>query len=331
MRAEQLEAARQLVARFPESDDAVYLLGLVHNDQGDSVAATSQWERSLQLDPSRADAHESLGYALLLKDEYEQSETYLRRALELDVSLISARFRLATTLVHQGRMREAIDLFESVPSSNFTAEMHRLQGEAYHQAKEYQKARLSYSSALRLNPEMPEAHYALSRICAQLGEEDQATNHFERFSALKRESDLQARDVRSNYNTVILTRQSVAKTHTDVGRVYMVQGLAPEAEGLWRRAAALDPTNILCRLQLAVHCQRSNRNPEALRYYEEIARLDPSDALVHLNLGRVSLKMNQFARAEKAFKTVIQIAPDRPEGHDGLAQVKAMRTATSGP
>ena len=42
------------------------------------------------------------------------------------------------------------------------------------------------------------------------------------------ESELEAREVRSNYNTLTLTRQSVAKTHTDVGRVYMIQGQARE-------------------------------------------------------------------------------------------------------
>ena len=331
MRDEQLQAAQKLVSRFPESDDAVYLLGLVHNDQGDSVGATGQWERSLQLDPSRADANESLGYALLLKDDYEGAEKYLRRALELDLYLISARFRLATTLVHQGRMREALDLFEAVPSSRFTAEMHRLQGEANQQLKEFGKAKSSYNAALRLNPEMAEAHYALSRICAQLGESENATNHFEQFSALKRKSETEARDVRSNYNTLALTRQSVARTHTDVGRVYMIQNMPREAEDLWLRAATLAATNILCRLQLAVHCQRSNRNAEALRYYEEVMRLDPSDALVHMNIGRVSLKLNQLGRAEQAFKEVVRLAPDRPEGQDALAEVRAMINAKGSP
>ena len=331
LREEQVQAAQKLTSKFPESDDAVYLLGLVHNEQGDSVTACSQWERSLQLDPSRADANESLGYALLLKDDYEGAEKYLRRALELDYKLVTARFRLATTFVHEGRFREAVDLFEIVPSDSFTPEIHRLLGEAYQQLKEYDKAKSSYAAALRLNPEMAEAHYALSRISSQLGESENATNHFEQFTALKHKSETQARDVRSNYNTLVLTRQSVARTHTDVGRVYMMQGMPREAEAFWLRAAALDSTNILCRLQLAVHCQRSNQNAEALRYYEEVMHLDPSDALVHMNIGRVSLKLNQLGRAEQAFKEVVRLAPDRPEGQDALVEVRAMINAKGKP
>src|SRR5262245_19303792 len=76
LRAEQLQTAEKLAAVFPDNDDAVYLLGLVHNEQGDSAAAMKYWERSLQLDASRADANDSLGYAFLLRDEYDKAEKY---------------------------------------------------------------------------------------------------------------------------------------------------------------------------------------------------------------------------------------------------------------
>src|SRR5437867_4420169 len=84
LRAEQLQAAEKLLAEFPNNDDVVYLAGLVRNEQGDSDAAMKLWARSLELDATRADANESLGYALLLRDDYEQAVAYLRRALEID-------------------------------------------------------------------------------------------------------------------------------------------------------------------------------------------------------------------------------------------------------
>ena len=42
LRSEQLKTVEQLVAAFPQSDDAVYLLGLVYNEQGDTAAAQAQ-------------------------------------------------------------------------------------------------------------------------------------------------------------------------------------------------------------------------------------------------------------------------------------------------
>jgi len=322
LRQEQIEAAQKLAASFPESDDAVYLLGLVHNEQGDSIAAMKEWERSLQLDATRADANDSLGYALLLRDDYEKAEEYFRKALGIDPTLATANFRLATTLVHEGKMREAISILEKATS--LSAEGHRLLGEAYHSSKEYEKAKGSYETAIKLKPDSSEAYYGLSKAYAQLGDRDKGAESFEKFSALKKQKEEEARNTRANFDTLGITRRSVAQTHTDIGRVYIIQQRVNEAEALWLRAATLDASNALCRLQLAVLCQQTRRYQDALRYYLEVAQIDPTDALVQLNLGRVSLKLNLVRQAEVAFKRVVELAPDRPEGHAALAQVREM-------
>ena len=322
LRTEQLQAAQKLAALFPENDDAVYLLGVVHDEQGDSASAIRHWERSLQLDASRTDANDSLGYAFLLRDEYETAEKYFRQALALDPNLATSNFRLANTLVHQGKMREAATILAS--ANALSAEGHRLLGEAYQHLKEYAKAKTSYESALAANTNLAQAYYGLSRVLAQLGQEEKSAECWARFSELKRQADRQAREMRTDYDSLAITRRSVAQTHTDVGRVYILNRRPKEAEELWLKAAALDGSNTLCRLQLAVHYQQSGQFPEALRYYQEVARLDPRDALVHLNIGRVSLKLNQVQQAEAAFQKVVELAPNRPEGHAALAQVREM-------
>lgn len=322
LRAEQLQAAEKLAALFPDNDDAVYLLGLVHNEQGDSAGAMKHWERSLELDASRTDANDSLGYAFLLRDDYEKAEGYFRKALTLDPKLATANFRLANALVHQGKMREAVAILES--ANSLSAEGHRLLGEAYQHLKEYPKAKASYESALTANTNLAEAYYGLSRVLAQSGEEDRSKECWTRFSALKSQTDQQARQIRTEYDSLAITKRSVAQTHTDVGRVYILNQRPKDAEQLWLQAAALDAGNTLCRLQLAIHYHQTEQHAEALRYYQEVARLDPGDALVHLNIGRVSLKLNQVPQAEAAFKKVVELAPNRPEGHAALAQVQEM-------
>jgi tetratricopeptide (TPR) repeat protein len=318
LRNQQLQAAEKLIAAFPESDDAVYLLGLVHNEQGDTAAAMKFWRRSLEMDATRADANDNIGHALLLRDEYAQAEEYFRKALAIDPTLATANFRLATALVHQAKMQEAIAVLERAQS--LSADGHRLLGEAYRQLENYASAKAHYEKALQLKPDLAEAHYGLSKVCARLGDE-KSREHFEKFFTLNREADEQKRRVRENFDTMAITRKSVAQTHTDVGRVYARQGRTGEAEELWLKAAALDPKNTVCRLQLAILYQQTNKDREALRFYEEIAMIDPSDALVHLNVGRLCVKLNDPARAERAFKEVIKLAVDRPEGHAGLAEL----------
>jgi tetratricopeptide (TPR) repeat protein len=319
LRAEQLQMAEKLVSVFPDSDDAMYLLGLVHNEQGNSEAAMKFWERSLSMDATRADANDSLGQACLLRDEYERAEGYFRKALAIDPTLSTANFRLASALVHQGKMQEAVMILEKAHS--LSTEGHRLLGEAYQSLKDFRKAKASYQEALKLNPHSAEAHYGLSRVCAQLGEAERSSEHFETFSALKKKSEEEARRVRDNYDTLAITRKSLAQTHTDVGRVYMTEGRAREAEESWMTASRLDPRNTLCRLQLAVLYQQTNRTREALKFYEEVARIDPADALVQLNMARVCVKLNEIERAERAFKEVIRLAGHQAEAHSSLAEL----------
>jgi superkiller protein 3 len=319
LRREQLQAAEKLVTEYPTNDDAVYLAGLVHNEQGDSDAAMTLWTRALELDPTRADASESLGHAFLLRDDYEQAEQYLRKALGLDSNLETARYRLAVALSHQGNMQEVVSVLGQARS--LSADAHRLLGETFQQLKQYHPARTNYEAAIRLKPDLADAYYGLSRVCAQLGEPERSADYWEKFSALKKASEEEGRRWRARFSPLSVAKRSVAQTHTDVGRVYLTQGRAREAEQLWRRASMLDPSNALCRLQLAVHCQRTRRPQEALRFYEEVARIDPNDGLAHLNLGRVCLKLNRFERAERAFNEVIRLAPNQPEGHSALAEL----------
>src|SRR5439155_11032527 len=108
LRREQLQTAERLLIEFPTNDDAVYLVGLIHEDQGNSEQAMKLWARSIELDATRADANESLGQALLLRDDYAGAEKYLRRALQIDTNSASARFRLAKALSQQGELQEAL-------------------------------------------------------------------------------------------------------------------------------------------------------------------------------------------------------------------------------
>jgi protein O-mannosyl-transferase len=319
LRREQIKAAESLLTEFPTNDDAVYLAGLIHEDQGDTEQAMKLWARSIELDATRADANESLGHALLLRDDYTAAEKYLRRALALDSNSPSARLRLATVLSHDGRMADALEVLEQ--GRAVSAEGYRLLGEICHELKRYERARTNYEMAVRLKPEFPEAYYGLAQTLAQLGESEQSRAAMERSSALRRESDERARQVRADFDSLLVTRKSVARTHTDMGRVYVVLGRPQKAEELWRRAAALDAQNVLCRLQLAVLYQQMKRDGEALRFYEEAAQLDPKDALTQLNLGRVCLRLNQSERAERTFREVIRLEPKRPEGYSALAQL----------
>lgn len=319
LRSEQLQAAEQLLALYSSNDDAVYLAGLIYNDQGNSEQAMKLWTRSIELDATRADANESLGYALLLRDDYKGAEKHFRRALEINTNSHTARFRLASALSQDGQLQEALEVLEEEPQ--LSAEGHRLMADAARQLGQFPKAKDNYEAALRLSPNSAEACYGLSQALAQLGDTEKSKEFLARSSALRKENDDAARRARADFNSLAVTRRSVAQTHTDAGRVYGSTGNIRKAEELWRRAAAIDPQNLLCRVQLAVLCHQSKRYREAFEFYEEAIKLDPTDGLAQLNLGNVCLKLNLPDRAEEAFREVIRLEPNRAEGHSALARL----------
>jgi tetratricopeptide (TPR) repeat protein len=319
LRGEQLQAVEKLLAEFPRNDDVVYLVGLVHNEQGNSEEAMKLWTRAIELDATRADANESLGYALLLRDDYKGAEKYFRRALEIGPNSSGVRLRLANALSQDGRLEEALAVLEQ--AQPLSAEGHRLMADVSHQLKKLEKARAHYEAAISLKPNFTEAYYGLSQTLAQLGDAEKSKEFLQKSSVLRKESEEEARRVRAGFDSLAVTRKSVAQTQTDVGRIYGMLGNLRKAEELWLRAAALDPGNELCRLQLAVLNHQAKRYREALRFYEEVVKIDPTDGLAHLNMGNVCLKLNLPEQAERAFKEVIRLEPNRAEGYNALARL----------
>lgn len=317
LRNEQLVVAKALVEEFPENQNAWYLLGLVYKEQGNTQEAVSSWRRSLELGRSSAEIHRDLGQAALLEEDFETAARCFQKALELDPRDTGSREGLARTLMYEGKMEQAIG--ELREAGDLTAEGHRMIAEAYQQLEDFEHARESYEAALEADPDLAEAHYGLARTCARLGRQEESRSHMERFQELKARSERVGRHWRKEFEPLQVTQESVAHTHTDVGRVYLAGGNAQRAAELWRKAAGLDPGNTAPRLQLALLHARSNRLEEALRLYEEVRSIDPEDPLVHYNLGNVHLRMEKPEAAERDFRKVIALAPERPDGYRALA------------
>lgn len=318
LRTEQIEAANSLAREFPHDHNAVYLVGLVHQEQGNFDQALDNWNRCRQLNATRPDLYNSMGQAFVMKADLDAAAEMFRKALSLQSNLMDARIRLAETLMLQGKVEEVVATLEanlgSIPKACL------LLGQAYQQSNQYAKAKKTLLRAVTIDPNLPDAYYALAKVCARLKETDEAKTYHEKFRELKAQGQKQGRDWRRVYNPLEITRQSVAHTHTDVARVYRSMGKSRQAEELWRRAADLDPANTNCRMHLAMLCQRTGREAEALRIHEQLSKLQPTSGLHHFNIGNLSMLLKRYNDAEKAYRRVIELEPNRADGYRALAQ-----------
>ncbi|HAK93706.1 MAG TPA: hypothetical protein DCM87_01535 [Planctomycetes bacterium] len=322
LRDEQRREADRLAAMFPQSDDALYLAGLVCNEQGDWRAATAYWEKALALDPSRADTCNNLGYAFAIREDFARAEALFRKAIAIDPSFAEPYEQLGELLVKQGKLDDAVALLASIPAP--TAKTARFLGQAYQHLRDYANAKRRYEAAIKLKPDYREVYYSLATVCARLGEREAAEAYRAKFNGMADETQERGRRVRSSLNVLGITKQSTAKTHTDVGRVMTAMGKADEAERLWRRAAAIDPANVESRIFLAAACLRAGRPAEAIARYRELAAIEPENGAHFFNLGALYLRLGQADAAQPVLERLTALAPDNPEAYAALAQARAM-------
>jgi tetratricopeptide (TPR) repeat protein len=147
-------------------------------------------EKALSLDANLAEAHASLGQALMqYYFEWDRSGSELDRALELNPSYATARFWRATHYISHARFNEGIAEVEKA------AELDPLSmiiltdvGRDLYLARRYDGAIEQYKKSLLVDSGFAIAHKGLAEVYAQVGRHDEAISEIERAIALSGDS-----------------------------------------------------------------------------------------------------------------------------------------------
>ncbi|UCD51076.1 MAG: tetratricopeptide repeat protein [Phycisphaerales bacterium] len=321
LRQEQIEIAQRLVKDLPTSANALFLLAMAYQEQGNSDEAARYLQQCLAHQPQRADAYDQLGRIAQQEGKHDKAVDYFTKARQCNPKMPGINYRLGNAYKALAKPDEAIAaLTENATLSPDAPESFLALGELHLQKQEYEAAREHYEAALARDPSLSKAYYGLATAAARLGQREQASAYRRQFKEVEEKERELARERRATYDPLALTRASVAHTHTDVGRVLQVNKQMTLAEHLWRRAAQLDPNNIACRFSLADYYLRANRFAEALPWYEQIIRIQPDNGVAYFFIGHIHEKRGQKAAAQQAYEKVIEVSPDRPEGFLALAR-----------
>lgn len=114
----------------------------------------------------------SLGIKELQNMRYERAAQEFSRALEIDPENPFAYYYLAETRTKVDRFEEAIELYSQSANYFYTepqwkAQALSLRGEIYEYLKEYDKAKQSFNSALKVWPKQSRAKQGLKRLEAE--------------------------------------------------------------------------------------------------------------------------------------------------------------------
>ena len=93
--------------------EAHYDLGINAQTNGDVRSALKEFEESLKLDPDFADAHNAIAVLLHLSfDKKDEAEKHYKQAIEIRPTFSEAKVNLGNLYLDQGRLDEAIALYE---------------------------------------------------------------------------------------------------------------------------------------------------------------------------------------------------------------------------
>ena len=144
---------------------------------GDAIAAA---RKALNLDPSLADAHVSMGFILSHTGDLPAGLRSLQKAVELNPGLAAAHNLLGRALYSYERHAEALaEMQKSLSLDPLSTMMYTGAAEAYYFARDYEKSVLHYRMGLELDPRFDGAHTGLARSLEALGRFDEARAEYE--------------------------------------------------------------------------------------------------------------------------------------------------------
>ena len=153
--AESLSAAVTAYPNFP----------IALNELGAQYLILKQWDKAgdtyealLKLKPDDAHAHLNLGIVAFNKKKFEDADTHLRKALELNSAGPSAHYYLGLTLISVKRYSEAVPEFEAAIANGGEnlALAHKYLGGLY-MSQRPKEAADELEKYLKLDPKAPDA------------------------------------------------------------------------------------------------------------------------------------------------------------------------------
>jgi len=175
---------RSVLAVAPDWSDAVHYSGVLAHQEGRSELAVELIEKSLELEPDRADWHSNLAIVLRDRLELDKAIAACQRAIALDPHHANGHNNLGVLLRAQGRVVEAEAAYRAAirerpdHSDAFTN-----LGILLTAQKRTQEAAVCFCKVITFRPKHPEARRLLALAHCTLGEVNEAVRVFEEWLA----------------------------------------------------------------------------------------------------------------------------------------------------
>tara|TARA_B110000046_G_scaffold115099_1_gene122293 strand:- start:4517 stop:6544 length:2028 start_codon:yes stop_codon:yes gene_type:complete len=332
--------ARSLSIKFPCHNFSWKILGAVLKQTGMVSEAVFAEEKSVEINPKDAEAHNNLGVTLQELGRLVEAEVSCKQAIALKPDYAEAHSNLGFTLQKLGRLDEAEASYTQaiLLKPNF-AEAHYNLANTLHELGRLDEAEASYKQAIALKPDLDGAHINLGNVLKKLGRLEEAEATYTQAIAL--ESDLaeahnnlgvtlqklgRLEEAEARYKQAVALKPDYADAHNNLGDTLKELGRLDEAEVSCKQALALKPDLAEAHNNLGVVLKELGRLEEAEASYTQAIALKPNFALAHINLGRVLYNMGYKHLALESIEKADHIDPQSKESRLILSVINSRKS-----
>jgi tetratricopeptide (TPR) repeat protein len=244
--------------------------------------------RSVEVDPTFASTHHTLGLLLLESGLALEAEAVSRKSIELAPLYAHAHNSLGLALRAQGKLDEAIRSFDM--SAELKPDYPGPHGnlmQIYFLKGSFEDALRECRITIRLNPGAAQYRTSLGEILFKMGRNEEAVAAYRKSIAIAPAEDL---------------------AYANLGDLLETQGKLDEADAVRKKGLKLTPKS--ARLLNSVawsYAERGIKLDEALDFARRAIKAAPADAAILDTLGWVHYKRAEYADAEVQLKGTIEL------------------------
>jgi tetratricopeptide (TPR) repeat protein len=288
----------RLVEVSPHNYIGLRDLGICWLEEKRTNEAISNFQYAIQLNPTYAGAHQSLGIVLQRLGNTGEAIRQFQEAIRFRAHYAEAYDGLGTAFDTMGRFDEAVRQYrEAIRSNPDDARIHYNLAGSLHREGQIDEALKELQQAIRLQPDCAEAYNNVGAILEEKGQPDQAIRQYQEAVRLQPES---------------------AQFHFNLGVVLNATGHLDEGISEFEKAIQLRPDFTQARNNLGIGLGRKGRLEEAVSQFREAIRLKPNEPESHINLSYTLSVQGKREEAAEQYRQALRLNPNLPQAQNGL-------------
>ena len=311
---EALAALRKVLARSPDSSDAMRLFVEAAFRSGQIVPVLDELSAKIAIEPNRASLHYGMGIGLYAQSAAQEARAleHLTRAAELSPYVAEYQFRIGLIHLDAERFEPAMAALSRARDLDPKASRHHISlAQAQARTGDRKGALASLRAVLDLSPrptDLEVAQQVISRLNLPFREVPKVVAEaFEQgLNYMQYDAPQQA----------MVTFQEILQKFPDLASVHAALGLcfqriddASRAMEELRYAIELSPQDPLNHLYLADLYFAKERYDRAAAGYQTVVEQDPLNVHAYDRLGQMALQLSDYAAAERWIRRLITLQP----------------------